>query len=171
MTTSNFPSDPLTPDQDHDQLLDGLESGLSREIYHTSYLDSDSDDDGFSDGNEVSVGTDPLNKNEYPVIREPSSPANHEPVREPQRVLAMKDHPKDIVLRGSDLDGESLAFFISKRPLHGFLSPLTYTGTTSAKVIYTPMAGFVGSDDFTSWVSDGLSYSKAPVTVSIVVNG
>jgi len=168
----NFPSDPLNPDQDHDQLLDGLESGLSREIYHTSYLDSDSDDDGFSDGNEVGSRTNPLDKNEYPIIRKlPSPPANHEPIGAPQRVSAIKDQPKDITLSGSDVDGESLAFFISKRPLHGFLSPLSYTGTTSAKVIYTPVTGFVGSDDFTFWVYDGIAYSKAPVTVSIVING
>jgi hypothetical protein len=168
---SNFPSDPSNPDQDHDQLLDGLESGSSREVYHTSYINSDSDDDGFSDGSEVIVGTDPLNKNEYPVIREPPSPAKHEPIGEPQRVLTIKNQPKDIVLRGSDVDGESLAFFISKRPLHGFLSPLTYTGTTSAKVTYTPLTEYVGADEFTFWVYDGMSYSKAPVTVSIVVNG
>jgi hypothetical protein len=169
---SNFPSDPSNPDQDHDQLLDGLESGSSREVYHTSYLDSDSDDDGFSDGNEVSVSTDPLNKNEYPVTREPPpSPAKHEPIGEPQRVLAIKDTPKDIMLRGSDVDGDSIAFFISKRPLHGFLGPLTYTGTTSAKVTYTPVSEYVGADEFTFWVYDGMSYSKAPVTVSIVVNG
>lgn len=62
---TNFPSDPNNPDQDNDGLLDGLESGPNS-IYHTSYFLADTDHDGFTDGQEVKMGTDPLNPNDHP---------------------------------------------------------------------------------------------------------
>lgn len=50
------------PDSDHDGLLDGAEVL----IYRTNPLNSDSDDDTYSDSEEVNAGTDPLDPSSYP---------------------------------------------------------------------------------------------------------
>ena len=167
---THYLSDPLDPDQDRDQLRDGLESG-PHERYHTSYFESDSDGDGILDGLEVREHTSPLDKKDFPERSPPPVNVNHPPTAEPQRVSTTKNVPVDIRLIGNDADGDSLAFFISKTPRHGFLSPFTYTGASSAKLTYTPTVDFAGADDFTFWVYDGKAYSSAPMMVSVVVYG
>ena len=52
-----YGTDPLNPDTDYDNLLDGDEIN----VYGTNPLASDEDQDGLVDGDEVEVGTNPLN--------------------------------------------------------------------------------------------------------------
>lgn len=84
-----YNTDPLNPDSDGDGLSDGEEinmyetdptstdtdgDGLSDgdevNTYGTDPISNDSDGDGFSDGLEIEEGTDPLNPEDPPFIRE-----------------------------------------------------------------------------------------------------
>ena len=53
----NHNTDPLNPDTDYDNLLDGEEIN----VYGTNPLVADEDLDGLVDGDEIKVGTNPLN--------------------------------------------------------------------------------------------------------------
>ncbi len=53
----NHNTDPLNPDTDYDNLLDGDEIN----VYSTNPLVADEDQDGLIDGDEIKVGTNPLN--------------------------------------------------------------------------------------------------------------
>jgi Big-like domain-containing protein/thrombospondin type 3 repeat protein len=163
---THFGSDPNNPDQDNDGLLDGLESGPNA-IYHTSYFLADTDHDGFPDGQEVKMGTDPLNPNDHPIAGETSSP-NAPPTANAQRVVTANKQRIDITLTGSDPDGNQIYFFIYTNPNHGSLSPIQPRSPTSAQVTYTPALNYAGADWFTFLAYDGKAYSN-PTTVSITV--
>jgi len=85
--------------------------------------------------------------------------------------------PVTITLSGSDIDTCELTFATFTLPASGVLGglvdgPCTAAGgggTDAATVVYTPNAGFTGTDTFTYQVSDGTSPS-APATVTISVN-
>ncbi|ODA91145.1 hypothetical protein ATY41_00095 [Leifsonia xyli subsp. xyli] len=68
-----------------------------------------------------------------------------------------------IVLPGWDPDGDQLGHKIVKAPAGG---TLTLEG---GSVVYTPRAGFIGTDSFTYTVSDGIVVSE-PYTVAITVD-
>ncbi len=70
--------------------------------------------------------------------------------------------PKELVLTGSDLENDPLAFQIVASPAGGLLSG------TPPYVTYTPGANFIGADNFTFRVNDGGAWS-APATVSLTV--
>ena len=98
---------------------------------------------------------------------------NHQPVANGQSVSTGEDTAVTITLSGSDGDGESLTFSIVGGPTHGTLGPVTSTGATTATVVYTPDAGFHGSDSFTHKANDGNDGGNAEsnvATVSITVN-
>lgn len=163
---TNFPSDPNNPDQDNDGLLDGLESGPNS-IYHTSYFLADTDHDGFTDGQEVKMGTDPLNPNDHPGAKE-TSRLNAPPIANTQRVVTTNRQPIDITLTGSDPDGNQLYFFIFTKPYHGSLGLIQPRGPISAQVTYTPAQNYAGADSFTFFAYDGKAYSN-PTTLSIAI--
>lgn len=89
--------------------------------------------------------------------------ANHRPVATNQQVTVLKDTPLAIPLTVEDLDGDPLLCPILKGPKHGRLAGL------GASFVYTPRAGFTGSDSFTYKAWDGQIYSgeaKVSITVS-----
>ncbi|GIG23630.1 hypothetical protein Cch01nite_43540 [Cellulomonas chitinilytica] len=88
--------------------------------------------------------------------------ADAPPTAVPQTVTVPAGAPTDVVLRGSDPEGDTLTFAVTSPPAHG-----TLTGTPPA-LVYTPESGFAGTDAFTFTVSDARSTS-APVTVTLVV--
>ena len=49
---------------------DGLDDFDEVWTYHTDYQDNDSDDDGWTDKEEVDAGTDPNDETDYPVVSE-----------------------------------------------------------------------------------------------------
>jgi hypothetical protein len=65
-----------------------------------------------------------------------------------------------IELTGSDPDGDALAFTIVQTPMAGILGPLEVTSPTTARIDYTPDAGFEGEDVFTYAANDGVSQSQ-----------
>ena len=80
-----------------------------------------------------------------------------------------EDTPLMITLSGADLDGDALTFSVATPPPNGSVSVVTPINTTSASLIYTPNADFVGNDSFTYVANDGQANS-VPVTVNITVD-
>ncbi|HEX5466005.1 MAG TPA: Ig-like domain-containing protein, partial [Candidatus Limnocylindrales bacterium] len=69
-----------------------------------------------------------------------------------------------------------LTFTITTAPTHGTLGALSPAAcsagspnTDTATVLYTPTAGYSGTDSFTFTVTDGGSLSSAPATISLTV--
>jgi hypothetical protein len=88
----------------------------------------------------------------------------HAPVATPQDVKVVQDTPRTITLAGTQKDGDPLTFAVGAQPLHGTLSAVDAAG----RVVYTPAAGYLGTDSFTFTASNGVALSKA-ATVSITV--
>lgn len=173
----SFGSYPTNPDQDQDDILDGLESGPNA-IYHTSFLVADTDKDGLSDGQEIKVqGRDPTKPDDFSGAKTDDSTglaerpgSNDAPIAKAQRVVTVRDDPVDIILTGSDKTGDTLYFFIATHPLHGTLSTPMIIGSSSAKITYSPLPNYAGEDSFTFWAYDGKAYSSSPGRVLIYVS-
>ncbi len=91
------------------------------------------------------------------------NPVNDAPVAEPQSVSTTEDTQVAITLTGSDVEDDLLSFAITSGPSHGSLSG------TAPDLIYTPDAGYEGTDSFSFTVSDG-SLTSDPAIVSITIN-
>lgn len=87
---------------------------------------------------------------------------NRAPTANTQSVTTNEDTAIAITLRGTDPDGDALAFAVISGPTRG-----TLTGT-APNLTYRPRTGFSGADSFRFTVSDGVDTS-APATVSITV--
>jgi len=87
---------------------------------------------------------------------------NQVPIANPQSVSTSEDSSVDILLTGSDPDGDPLTYTVVSSPTHGMLSG------TAPNLTYTPEANFNGADSFTFAVNDGLVNSEpADVTIEI----
>ena len=85
------------------------------------------------------------------------------PVANPQSVSTSEDTAVNITLSGSDPETAQLNFTVKTQPTNG-----TLLGT-APNLIYTPNAGFNGSDSFTFTVFDP-DFESLPATVSISVS-
>ncbi|MFC1858789.1 Ig-like domain-containing protein [Thermodesulfobacteriota bacterium] len=88
---------------------------------------------------------------------------NDAPTASGQSKETDEDQSVEIILSGSDIDGDALSYFVVDLPMHGALSG------TAPKFIYVPNADYNGSDSFTFKANDGLIDSEA-ATVSLTVN-
>lgn len=88
---------------------------------------------------------------------------NPYPTANPQSVTLDQDTSANITLTGSG-NSSNLVFSIYQQPIHGVLSG------TVPNLVYTPEAGYVGTDSFKFWLNDGFETST-PATVSINVVG
>ena len=115
--------------------------------------------DGVQSGNPVTVTV---------TVNNPST--SKKPVANPDAWSLPKDsilfvrEPKGVLANDLDPSGNQLAAVLVTQPQHGLLAPLEGGG-----FIYTPEAGYTGSDSFTYLVTDGLQ-SSDPTTVSLKVN-
>jgi hypothetical protein len=92
--------------------------------------------------------------------------ANTVPVAQNQTITILEDTPTNIVLGGSDGDGDSLTFAVATSPTRAGLSALSTT--LPITTLYSPNPNANGSDAFTFTVSDGTATSvAATVTVNI----
>jgi RHS repeat-associated protein len=90
------------------------------------------------------------------------TPVNDAPVADGQSITTEEDTPREVVLTGSDVDGDILNFRIVSGPSHGLL------GGGAPQLTYTPASNYNGADAFTFVVNDGAGDS-APATVSVSV--
>lgn len=88
---------------------------------------------------------------------------NDAPIANAQNVSTQQGIAKAIQLTAVDPDGDVVTYSILAPPAHG-----TLTGT-APNVTYTPTPGFIGPDNFTFRVNDGVLNSN-PATVSIIVS-
>src|SRR5208282_3267081 len=68
----------------------------------------------------------------------------------------------NIVLAGTDVDGDTLTYKIATSPAHGTLHG------TPPRLIYSPSADYNGPDNFTFAANDGQTDS-APAVVSLII--
>ena len=103
-------------------------------------------------------------------------PSNTPPSASAASASTAAGTPVTITLHGSDPDAGNceLAFSIASQPAHGTLGSISNQAcvsgspnTDSATVLYTPAAGYSGSDSFSFQVSDGSASATGNVTVSI----
>jgi len=88
---------------------------------------------------------------------------NQAPVSNNQNVTTLRNSPKSITLTGSDAEGDTFVYTIVALPLHGVLSG------TPPSLLYTPSAGYTGTDSFTFQTNDGLADSNvATVAIQII---
>jgi len=95
------------------------------------------------------------------------NPVNDQPVADSQSVTVEQATPVNIVLTGSDVDGDTLTYLELTDPFYGTLAT-DPDFNTSGKLTYTSDSGFTGDDSFTFKVSDG-TLSSELATVSITV--
>lgn len=89
--------------------------------------------------------------------------ANRPPVADIQaNVSTQEDTPVEIILTGTDGDGDPLTFRVQEAPQHGSLSG------DPPRLLYTPTSDFSGSDRFTFVANDG-SQDSAPALVGVLV--
>ncbi len=91
------------------------------------------------------------------------NPVNDLPVALPVTVTTDEDMPVSVTLNASDVDGDSLSYFLASSPAHGSLSG------SAPNLTYAPSPNFFGSDGFNYYVNDGTANSSE-VTVTITVN-
>ncbi len=84
------------------------------------------------------------------------------PVAAAQSVSTFVAEPVAITLGADDPDGGDLTFEVVAPPAHGTLDGV------APDLLYTPAAGFAGTDTFTFAASDG-AHTSAPAVVSITV--
>lgn len=89
-------------------------------------------------------------------------PVNHAPTAISQTTRGNQDTAIPITLAATDVDGDSLNFFVVGSPSHGML-----TGT-APNLTYTPNPNYSGQDSFTFKANDG-SLDSNIATVSITV--
>jgi hypothetical protein len=89
---------------------------------------------------------------------------NNVPEAHPDSLTTNEDTAIEIVLRGSDADGDELSFKIVHEPDFGSVEGDPSEGT----IIYSPQSDFSGVDSFSFTANDGKAES-APATISIEV--
>jgi hypothetical protein len=91
-----------------------------------------------------------------------ASGINQAPTANPQSVSTSEDTPLDILLTGSDPEGDPLTYSVVLSPSHG-----TLTGTAPS-LTYAPAANYYGADALTFVVTDGHANSEpAEVTIDV----
>ncbi len=91
-----------------------------------------------------------------------TGPINQAPTASGQSLSVVSGQTLPIVLAGKDPEGASILFTVVVPPANGTLSGI------GANRVYTPKAGFTGSDSFTFKVNDG-ALDSAVATVAITV--
>jgi large repetitive protein len=86
---------------------------------------------------------------------------NSAPLAQALALTTTEDGPVTVDLGASDAEGDAITFTLVTSPTHGLLEG------EGAEWIYTPEAGFVGTDGFTYQASDGQSATMATVSIQV----
>jgi len=92
---------------------------------------------------------------------------NLPPVASNQTVTVASGLATNLVLHGSDGDGDPITFQTNSLPLHGTLSAFN---TNSGAVTYTAASGYAGTDSFTFVANDGFATSTTATVTLVVTN-
>jgi|GEM_PF-3896800 len=84
---------------------------------------------------------------------------NVAPVVFDSSVTVSRDQPTEILLTGSDFNGDDLTFTVVDSVQKGSLTPLDPQGANTARLLYSPSRGFSGVDVFTFQATDGVAFS------------
>ncbi len=134
----------------------GQLSGTAPSLIYTPFAnDNGADNFTFQVGHDIHFSTPA-------VVSILISPVNDAPVAAADLITTGEDSPVDLILSGSDVDGDALTFTIVTQPAHGALSG------NAPGLKYTPAANYHGQDNFTFKASDG-TINSAPATVAITV--
>jgi RHS repeat-associated protein len=101
------------------------------------------------------------NSNEA-IVQIRVTPVNDSPRADSQSITTEEDVPREVVLTGTDIDGDALNFRIVSAPSHGAVVG------TPPRFTYTPASNYNGPDSFTFVVNDG-TVDSVPATVSVAV--
>jgi hypothetical protein len=107
--------------------------------------------------------TDPAGLTATTTVSITVTAVNDAPVAVAMSTSTAANTPVAIVLQGSDVDGDTLAWSVTA-PRYGTLSG------TAPMLTYVPGTNFAGTDTFTFTVSDGRLSSTATVTVQVTGN-
>ena len=89
------------------------------------------------------------------------NPINDAPVAENAAAATVADQALTVALSASDVDNADLVYSLVVEPANGTVD------LAGASAVYTPDAGFEGTDSFAYDVSDGALNSQAVVTVTV----
>ena len=89
--------------------------------------------------------------------------ANTPPTSNDKSVSTDEDRSVGIILSATDPDSDPLTYIVKIEPSHGVLAGV------APNITYTPITDYVGTDQFTFIVNDGMSDSNE-ATVSITIN-
>ena len=106
------------------------------------------------------VANDPMGSSAPATISVDVTAENDAPVADAQMLSSPEDSQLDIVLTGSDVDGDALSFNVTVQPMNGALSG------TAPNLQYLPDADFNGSDTF-SFVANDSTENSASATIDI----
>lgn len=87
--------------------------------------------------------------------------SNRPPTALSLSVSTQEENQVAVRLQGSDPDGDTLRYVISRLPVNGSISG------SGANLVYTPKPNFYGVDQFTYGVSDATSTTSAVVTINV----
>ena len=97
------------------------------------------------------------------------SPVNDKPVSISQDLLTSEEITITINLSATDEEEDELVFGVVSPPVHGVLSSIQSTGTSTARLSYTPETDFYGADSFIFIASDGLTAGQ-PSTIFLEIS-
>jgi len=90
-------------------------------------------------------------------------PLNDAPVAQAQSLDTNEDSALGLTLAASDLEGDSLTFFVVDQPTHGLLSGV------APNLVYTPNGNYSGPDSFTFTASDAeLTSDLGTIALNII---
>ncbi len=137
----------------------GILEGVAPNLSYTPEANTNGADSFTFSVNDGQVNSEPA------TVSIDVMPVNDTPVANPQSVSTVEDMPLDILLSGSDLDGDALSFILVSNPAHGTL------GGTVPNLIYTPVNGYGGLDYVSFVVNDGQVNSElGVVTIHVTPN-
>jgi hypothetical protein len=135
----------------------GILAGIAPDLIYTptlNYNGSDSFKFKVNDG----IDDSPL-----ATVHINVTPVNDAPVAGSQSVTTLQSIPVMITLAGFDVDGDNLTYSIFTSPTYGMLSG------TGQDLVYTPEAGYQGTDSFSFIAYDG-QLDSVPAMVTITIN-
>lgn len=97
---------------------------------------------------------------EFPITGGVVVPENHAPTAEGVAATTDAEQAVTVALKGADVDGDALTYTAGEAA-HGTVT------VDGANAVYTPAAGFSGTDSFSYTVSDGTEEATATVSVEV----